>query len=510
MMEVPADTEIFYVFGDRLYGWPGCVSMTSYLPDDPRLFLAGRAAGVETLEKYDDTLTSVLLGVPTPVTAPMISGGESFGEDCDQRSYVYTYMNQYGEESAPSPPSNALTVKDGAAVSVSGLASPPSGYGQLTINLYRSATGTRLGEEKGRLPQTGYLLVAEGLAGGSYSDSSLIKLLNDCLRTEMDRPTPAGLRRISHVNGTGILCGVRDNQVLFSQNFEPNNWPVEGTITLPDNIVNMVTVDQTVYVSTSGKAYVIEGALSCDESSQIYQLRAVSDTDIPLPDIGRHPRSAVATPFGMIYASKDGLVLLKGGGGQIGFEILTAGWWDRDQWLALRPETIRLGYWRGHLFIVTDSQFDYILNLDHKTYGDVDLGALTTFTLDDKSDMIESKTVIKDMFTTNNGELLLLADNKIYQWNAGNNYLRYKWTSEGLLGGTTTYTSARVEVDEGDILFWLRDGKLKYRIGSTTSGQPFRLERLSREDEYRFTFEGTGTVSFLEVGTSFNQLHQGV
>ena len=72
----------------------------------------------------------------------------------DARAYVYTYVNKWGEESAPSPPSNIIRVADGATVTVSGIPAPPFGYGITEVNIYRATTGFRPADGKVQTPLT--------------------------------------------------------------------------------------------------------------------------------------------------------------------------------------------------------------------------------------------------------------------------------------------------------------------------------------------------------------------
>lgn len=463
--------------------WDSCVSMTEYVRDYGRIFLTGNADRPQVATLAGCIPTYTYLGVPVPQTPPVISGTAAQGRDCAARSYVYTYVNGFGEESAPSPNSSVLTVQDGSSVSVSGFAAPPVGYGIVTINIYRAATAHRDEGAKEQAPLTDMLLVATIPVGTtSFTDTVLERNLGMILETREVRPPPEALRHITHIKGTGTLAGVTNNQVHFSENFQPYSWPSDKDLTLPHHIVNMVAVDNFVIVSTDAYPYVISPVSGCEYR----KCAPVTDIDTPLADIScGYPHSAIATPFGMIYSSKDGLVLVSVDGR---FQIITAGWFSTDDWAKLRPDTVRLAYWRGYLICVTDN-ISFFLEIDGDTYKDFTLGNLVTVS-----------DVPVDMIVTQNGQLLLLEDGIIYQWEGGTTLRPYRWISREIsFGGRSSPTTAKVRTN--DILFTLYtpvDGLVYER--KVTSENPFRLGRLGRHYNYRVGCEGTGVVEYLDIG----------
>ena len=463
--------------------WPSCVSASEYLPDYARLYLTGRSERPELAIRIGCEPLYFYLGVPAPANFLSLSATESFGEEADARSYVYTYVNQFGEESAPSPPSRQITVPDGSPVLCSGFVAPPDGYGIVGINLYRSATGYRSGSEKEQEFMTDYLLVAELGLETAFADAVLSRHLGPALATRENRLPPADLRQIRHINGSGVLVGATDNQVHFSENFQPWNWPAEYDLTLPVNTVNLVTLDNWVFVSTDGKPFVIDGSPKCEAR----QSRQVRDVDSVLPDIGcGYAHSATATPFGMVYASLDGLVLVKA---DASFDILTSPWYSRDEWLKLRPETVRLTYWRGYLICVTEV-ISFMLEIDGQTYGDYQAGALST---------ISDRPL--DMSVTENGELLFLENGVIYQWDAGNSRRPYVWESKELyLTGDSSPGLARLRTEEGVTFRLLSPKKNLFFERPVVDEKPFRLGRLGRHDYYKVGLYGSGRVDFLELG----------
>lgn len=73
-----------------------------------------------------------VLGVSPPLSAPAVTPSGGTGADVT-RSYVYTFVTPWGEESAPSPASALATGKEnGSTWALSGLAVPPPNAGTVT------------------------------------------------------------------------------------------------------------------------------------------------------------------------------------------------------------------------------------------------------------------------------------------------------------------------------------------------------------------------------------------
>jgi len=83
------------------------------------------------------------LAVPTPVAAITAAINTDPAEGTEQAfMWVYTYVNDLGWESAPSPVSNTLLAKPGCTFDLSGFSSVPAGnYGITTVRLYRYTPG---------------------------------------------------------------------------------------------------------------------------------------------------------------------------------------------------------------------------------------------------------------------------------------------------------------------------------------------------------------------------------
>lgn len=496
-----------YVYGCCFLSFPQVLEACEIGPDWPELYVTGRTGYPERGVRSDGCCMEwYRLGVPAPPTPPAASGTESCGRDSSARAYLYTYVNKWGEESAPSPASDVITVQDGSTVQVTGIAIPPEGYGIVGANVYRAATGARDADGKVQKPLSGWLFVAYvKLPRTSLSDSIPDAGLGMALDTEGDSPPPGALRNICAVEGLARLAGTVENRVYLSANLQPWNWPRKYELTLDWEAVHMKCVDQRLYVTTGSVPYVIDVS-SCDDS----KCTPVMEAGLPLPDIScGSSASAIATPFGLIYSSPLGVALLDHGAR---WTILTKKWFTPEQWRRLKPETARFAYWQTFLFIVTDAA-SFVLNIDGDTLNDMKGAELTTIS-DSPVSMCSAPT----------GELVLLEDGELRLWDMGSALRKYLWRSRELtgpghnpsaqepntmpsIGAMWSPTSLRIRTRQVHVKIEAPTGTAYER---TVSGEkPVRLPRMGRHMWWKAELEGTEPVEYLDLGTSHFTVHSG-
>lgn len=491
--DVPSTAVSLYMYGHCLYTWDNVVSVAELSPEWQRLYITGNSDIPQVMVRGSCCgMTYYRLGVPTPPVPPHASAQEMCGRASDTRSYVYTWVNQWGEESAPSPASNLVMVADGTSVSVTGISLPPDGYGIVSANLYRSSTGFRPVDGKTQTPLTDYLFVATiYFPSVSYTDTVLTKKLGMPLDTVDVTPPPDRLQNITAVEGVIRLAGSVANRVYLSENFQPYNWPVKYELTLDSSIIHMKCLDQKLYVTTSTTPYIIDVS-SCDDT----KCTPVTDIGRPLPDIScGHYNSAIITPFGLIYSSDPGVILIDP---SARWHILTSKWLTAEQWHQLAPETARFEYWNGYLFIVTD-ETSFILDIDGDPYGDVRGMELSNI----------SDAPIA-MQATNTGQLMFLQDSAVWFWDKSDTFRPFEWKSRELYSpGTETinkrsfYSPAALRLRSVQTFVRVEDDHGHTVYERTISGdKPVRLPKCGRHLSYRLYFTGTETVEFAELGTA--------
>lgn len=508
VFDAVSGARVFYLYGCCLYSWTDPVICTDLAPDWNRLYMTGRGGrGLEVAEVNNCNLSYYTAGLPAPTIAPNAQAEEKCSVESDARSYVYTYVNIWGEESAPSPPSNVIRVDAGDVVRVIGFERPSAEYGIVAYNIYRSATGFRPPDGKVQTPLTDYLYVTTlPVNSGSFNDTVAGNHLGAALETQYDRKPPDGMQGVTAIGDQVRLAGFRNNQVFLSEPFQPHNWPAKYDLTLDYNIVHMKALDQRLFVTTNSTPYIIDVS-NCDAT----KCTPVTSIDNELADIGcGHPHSAEITYHGLFYATQFGIVLLQPNGE---WHIMTAKWFGEDEWRKIKPHTIRMAYWEGFLFFATDVAA-FLLNINGRPYGDMDGAELVTLS-DKPVDMLRSST----------GQLLYLQDNKIWEWDAGESYRPYIWQSRPLTQGNDAVGQSNLAAANparaamwwptsvklgGNANFVLLDshGHTAYER-FLTKEKPRRLPRCGRHQWYQVRLSGIDPIYFIDLGTAHFNVNSG-
>ncbi len=265
---------------------------------------------------------SFLLGVPAPVGALTVTppAGTSL-----TRSYVYTFVSAYGEESAPSPATVATGTTGTWTLSGFDTVPPgtPSNYNITNVNIYRTvASSTSTTAE--------YFFVAQvALGTTTYSDSALdaIIALNFTLPSLTWTTPPATLTGlISHPGG--FLVGFSGRDLYMSEPYHPHAWPVQYIQTCKTEIVGVAIYNNIIIVTTTSNPYYAEGM-----SPSAITLQKIDSID---PCVSR--RSIATTLSGVYYASPQGIVVATAGATQLATQQL----FTREEWqLYFSPTTVQ-------------------------------------------------------------------------------------------------------------------------------------------------------------------------
>jgi hypothetical protein len=181
---------------------------------------------------------------------------------------------------------------------------------------------------------------------------------------------------------------------------------------------------------------------------------------------------------------------------------VTDQWFAQDDWRELRPDTMRLGWYAGTLFCVSDV-YAFMLTMDTGTYTNWETYKLST--LSDRPAFL---------YGGSTGELFFLNAGVVSQWNAGTALRAYRWESKWLeSAGQTYYFAARVWCnggagDDGSASadFALKaDGRIVFRR-VVTGHTHFRIKPYGRHMIHGVILRGIGTVWGVHVATSMRDL----
>ncbi len=275
-------------------------------------FGAGVAPMYNTLARIQNGDPWYLLGVPAPVTAPVVipSGGSGVNEE---RAYTYTFVSAFGEESAPAIPTT-LTGREDDVWALSSLETTLPDISQRDIQtkrIYRTVSG---------FTNTSFFFVAEiPLADTTYNDSALSTVVsrNSILESATWNPPPNNLEG-AIIMPNGFFVGWAGRDIYPSEGYRPHAWPQAYVQSSEFEIVGMGVYGQIAGVVTVGSPYSLSGTapatLSLGKHSTV--------------EPGLSEFSIVSTPYGVLYAGQEGLILLS----SQGVKRVTQGLMTKDEW----------------------------------------------------------------------------------------------------------------------------------------------------------------------------------
>lgn len=271
-------------------------------------------------------LSPWFLGVPAPTDAPGVSpsGGSGAGIAA-ARSYVYTYVTAYGEESAPSPPlvQNGY-LDDTWEVTLTSPVANDMGVDRNieTINIYRTVTGTNG-------VASFFLVDTVSNVTTSYNDS----LTDETVAQNVELPSatwgepPSDLKGIS-LGANGMIAGFKENEVWFCEPFRPHAWPSVYVLTTEFPIVGIGVCGQSFIVITTGYPVVLTGP----------QPDSITASVVHKSEPCTSRGSIVSTGAAVFYTSPNGLQAVTPYGT---ISNTTEKWFQRDQWQQLPLLSVR-------------------------------------------------------------------------------------------------------------------------------------------------------------------------
>ena len=281
------------------------------------------------------------------------------------RTYVYTRYTAWGEESAPSPISNNIYLKEGQTVQLSGIPADftaldtaanmrcqtaanagDSSTGTMTIRIYRTVPSTQ---------GTYYYLVGAVVLGTTtFTDSVNVGTLTTTLQSQYYTPPPATLQGIRTIHN-GMMIGFSGNALYFAEPAQYHAWPAKYVITLPYNIVAVGNFGTSIIVATDHNPFLIQGSNPAT--------MATLKMDYVLPCTSK--RSMVNMGYGVCYASPGGLAIYSS---QTGGTLVTKYVHDWDTWGAVNYANITATFYKDKYF-ATDGASTFQFERDDQVGG---------------------------------------------------------------------------------------------------------------------------------------------
>ncbi len=238
------------------------------------------------------------------------------------RAYLYTWITEYGEEGAPSPPTLVNGWSNGTWT-VDLFQPPPDDIGVnrniKTTRIYRTVVGT------GGLAS--YFFVADvPVTQAQYVDNiddSLVAL-NITLPSATWFPPPENLEGMTSLPN-GIAVGFKGNELWFSEPYQPHAWPPNYVLTTEFPIVGLGVTGQSAVACTSAYPYVASGV----------NPGTMSLTKIKMAAPCNSRGSVLGTDTGVYYTSPNGMIQVTESGQATNTTEL---WITREKWQALTPQ----------------------------------------------------------------------------------------------------------------------------------------------------------------------------
>lgn len=360
------------------------------------------------------------LGFPVELPAPnaQLLGDLSQDFNNEARQYIYTLVDDFGFESAPSLPSAAIYAHNDKQVVISNLPTNFPTYSIAKLRLYCAVTPLDYGEQvKDKEAEAYFLLVDEIDFGSSaYVHQPHTVYGEECL-TEEYAPPHNCMTDLQYC-GNGQLGGLVGTELWLSEPLKPHAFPEAYRYgRFNGNPIRFLCGEQIGYILTDEYPAVIEMESPCQSQG----CRAISVLEEPLPIISY--QSACLYNGACFYASKDGLVMLVGNQSK----LISTALFSQDQWRALAPWQMIGVVHDGYYFGFTD-KISLRVKVPDNIHEEVQIEQLTTLSIKPRA-----------VYRSDQDELFFATEDGIYQWNAGDDWKTFTW--RGRLQNLPQYTA---------------------------------------------------------------------
>ena len=408
---------------------------------------------------------SFSLGVPAPegqIIADQITGDAPDTDfDLESRVYVVTFVTEEGYEGSSSLP---VTIELGKrqGCTLSNLPTSDSGnHNVVKKRIYRgNAAAASL-----------FFLDEIDLNKNVYKDELFPENLGESMST-LDYDLPPDDMIGLTVMPNGVLAGFNDNQICFSEPFVPYAWPLSYRLTTEKPIVAIAPIGSGLLITTTGKPYL---AVGTSPGSIILQQMDSNQSCVS-------KRSMVDVGNSALYASPDGLVE----GNSSGVQLIGNNLFSREQWQALKPESIHAYYHDEKYIFFYDNgvtKGGFIFSPKTQTNALTEIG----FYADNGYNDLQTDT------------LYLLKDRKIVAFQHGD-LETYVWRSAKIeLPNLIPYSVCRVIAETYPAEITIIQGDHEVSV-TYHDDQPFRISTSARARFVEIELRGNNAVKEVLLG----------
>lgn len=502
------DTNCPYLFSTGVADWPAwanvtdCDCNTIVTPEWIRLGLP--EAPVPEIISY------------TTSSAMIVEKGITRDRTRDARAWRYSYLDSEGREGPLSPVSEVVDshINGNAEIRIPADSFDAS-FDVAQIRLYRVVSHTEdtlamndLNEAITPIFEPLHVADFDHIAGGNYIvlDDLPDEELGYAAMSNHYYAPPENLQGLISLPD-GVLVGFEGKNLWFSEPWDYHAW--NCNLNLDDCIKKVIYCDGQIYVLTDGHPYVV-GSQSPDKSCRC--CRPVVRQSLSFPILC--PESATKLNNGVMWASHDGMVVMRGAS----VTVSTDRYIDRDEWASWRPETMRGTMYKGRYhgfsdFVTRLGEHDKVLakgfiwDYGDSNYADGDVG------LD--SNLITHDIPAWTTHVTRDGFLFLAYGKEIRRWEGSADPLRFVWRSVvNVENGMMNYSCAKVVSEDHyrvqpmarELTFSLYADGRKVFQRTIKDGKVFRLPRNNYGIDYEVEISGFCEVNEIHMATSMPEL----
>lgn len=397
----------------------------------------------------------------------------------EYRAYVCTYVNQYGEEGAPSDPVE-VECAEGSSLTLT-YAPPPDGYCPITrVRVYRTASGGG----------ANYLYVGEGIVDAlapTFADAVKSEALGHTLDTMNYYPPSQTLRGITTM-ANGIVVGFTGNEVHFMEPYLPYACNPNAIKPFPHRVVGICPFEGGLYVTTTADPYIIQGAAP----------EYMTDMKVPTPQAGVSKGSITSYNGQIVYASSDGLVMVQGLQASLDMSFK---FFSRNDWQARygnKLTNMRLNAHDGSLLVwFDDGTPGFLIRFEEEA------ASLTRLT---QPYYAAFQHPVADALYVSNG-------NTVYEFRAGTTRKSLTWWSKDFIVPKPTNFGVMQLVGSGALTLTVyADGAVKHTEALTLSDTGMTLARLPSgflARRWSFKFVGDAEINEAYLANSAGELQNG-
>lgn len=484
------------------------------IEDEPYLRFAANDTGYAGWSSSSDISASVRMpsltyrvGLPAPSSAPTIAVGAYTGtQDPAAVAYVFTVVDNYGVESAPSPVSTILQRPPDQDVSVSMTVSYSSNYAvdaTVTKRVYRTATGAS---------STEFFFVAETV-NTIYTDSKSDAELGEPLQTEGHLPPLQDLESLC-AHPQGFLIAHKDNLICFSEPYLPNAWDPNNQLSTEYDIVGIRPSASGIVVCTQRHTYLMTG-----NSPSTMDLTMI-ETDHPCVA----GRTMTELDGSVLYASKAGIVAVTGNQAQlVTKELLDTETFeeslqtppyknlDRSDWWAIGFDSKFIMFYRDRITtengdpVAVNESAGVVLDLRENAYyklntyvrsGHIPFKTKELRLVQDSPSEDAYYLIWDDGFNTTTGVQQSVSDLS-YQWTSGDLRLHDQILFAWMKVEFTDATSVEVEIKIDDVSVFTK---------TVSDTEPLRLPSALRGNYFHVKITGSAIIESVALADTIEEL----